>query len=365
MHEKGFQAKVFLSCTFEDAERVAVLRQWLVDAGHIPWIEYVDILPGEDRHQAIVNSLHESQFIFICLSKKSLRERGDYQAQIREALEIWKEMLADDIFIIPVLLEDCDIPENIRIYQPVFLYQQDSWSRLEKAIQIGLEKRQKKVPITPASINKVTSNSDYQYDVFLSFPCKEFRPVIETWAELHFIGLLHHFLEHYLGRYPLIYIARLEDKPLDHSIHSTYKYVLAHTRCLIPIWAPAYFLLSWPRYECSMMKNREVFSGVKYGTFESPPHLILPVIGSDGTSFPDYTKEIPALNCSAYVKDSLAFKNTPKWEEYEGLVEHWIRDVVTDSIRRAPVWTPEWQTADVIPYPPVQRPIFPFTTMYK
>jgi Tol biopolymer transport system component len=134
-------AQVFLSYAREDAEKVKRLYQKLSDAGFKPWMDKKDILPGERWQSSIWKAIRGSDFFLVCLSANSVDRRGWIQREIKQALDIWQEKLEDDIYLIPVRLEDCEVPESLRDFQWVNLFEENGWTRLVKAIQVGMKRR--------------------------------------------------------------------------------------------------------------------------------------------------------------------------------------------------------------------------------
>jgi hypothetical protein len=134
-------AQVFLGYAREDEEKVEQLYQKLADAGFKPWMAKKDILPGEEWELAIQKAIQRSDFFLACLSANSVNKRGYLQKEIKDALDIWQKMLEDDIYLIPVRLEDCKVPESLRKFHWVDLFEEDGWTRLVEAIQVGIERR--------------------------------------------------------------------------------------------------------------------------------------------------------------------------------------------------------------------------------
>jgi hypothetical protein len=134
-------AQIFLSHAREDKEEVESLYQKLSDAGFTPWMDTKDILPGEKWKSSIQKAIQRSDFFLACLSANSVNKRGWIQREIRGALDMWQEKLEDDIYLIPVRLEDCEAPERLRDFQWVNLFEEDGWTRLVEAIQVGIERR--------------------------------------------------------------------------------------------------------------------------------------------------------------------------------------------------------------------------------
>ena len=134
-------AQIFLSYAREDADKVESLYQELSDAGFKPWMAPKDVVPGEKWPSAIRRAIRDSDFFLVCLSANSVSKRGWVQREMKQALDLWQEQLEDDIYLIPVRLEDCEAPESLREFQWVNLFEADGWAQLEKAIQVGVERR--------------------------------------------------------------------------------------------------------------------------------------------------------------------------------------------------------------------------------
>jgi hypothetical protein len=139
-------AQIFLSYAQDDEEKIEKLYQKLSDAGFKPWMDNKDILPGERRRSSIRKAIRHSDFFLACLTANSVNKRGEFQSEIRSALDIWQEKLDSDIYLIPVRLEDCQVPESLGDFQCVNPFKEDGWTRLLKAIQEGMERRRAETP---------------------------------------------------------------------------------------------------------------------------------------------------------------------------------------------------------------------------
>ena len=68
------------------------------------------------------------------MSTRSVKKRGFLQKELVYALEVWKEKLEDDIYLIPVRLDKCDIPERLSGFEWVDLFEPDGLGRLAESI---------------------------------------------------------------------------------------------------------------------------------------------------------------------------------------------------------------------------------------
>jgi hypothetical protein len=69
-------------------------------------------MPGQNWPRAIERAIDSSDFFIACLSRRALVKRGHFQCELRYALELTKHLPLDDIFVLPVRLDDCDVPRS-------------------------------------------------------------------------------------------------------------------------------------------------------------------------------------------------------------------------------------------------------------
>jgi len=144
--ELKYQGRVFLSYAKEGSEQAKKIYNELAKAGLNPWMDIMDIFPGEEYGKSITQALNKSDFVIICLAKDSIK-RGFSQSEIRQVMDIWQESLAaDDIYLIPVRLEDCDIPERLAEFNCIDLYKDDGWDKLIEVLKEGQKRRGREMP---------------------------------------------------------------------------------------------------------------------------------------------------------------------------------------------------------------------------
>jgi hypothetical protein len=99
--------RVFISYAREDAEIARRVYDDLESADLQPWIDTVDLFPGERWELGIRNAMRGCDFFLALLSKNSISKRGYIQKELREALLLLEKFPLDEIFVIPVRLEEC------------------------------------------------------------------------------------------------------------------------------------------------------------------------------------------------------------------------------------------------------------------
>jgi hypothetical protein len=106
-----------------------------------PWLDKKNLRPGENWRIAIRRAIRESRFFIVLISSSILKRRFIHR-EIKEALDILDEFIETDIFIIPVRLDDCDIPyEKLKGIQYVDLFPKEMRSqRVKEIIQMMKDK---------------------------------------------------------------------------------------------------------------------------------------------------------------------------------------------------------------------------------
>lgn len=72
--------------------------------------------------------------VVVCLSKQ-FNKAGFRQKKVRLALDPAMEPPEGEIFIIPVRLEKCDMPDPLRRWQRVYLFEADGYKNLMRVLR--------------------------------------------------------------------------------------------------------------------------------------------------------------------------------------------------------------------------------------
>lgn len=106
--------RIFLAYVREDVEAVRRLYAELKRAGYRPWMDQEELLPGQNWPRAIDHAIDVCDFFIPCFSKKAVPKRGVFQSELRYALDCAAKLPLDDIFLVPVRLDDCVLPYRIQ-----------------------------------------------------------------------------------------------------------------------------------------------------------------------------------------------------------------------------------------------------------
>ncbi len=84
-----------------------------------PWFDEEDLLPGEKWQASVVEAVRQSHAVIILLSKEAVANEGFFHKELNLALDTANEKPEDTIFIIPVRLDDCTVPQRLLPYHYV------------------------------------------------------------------------------------------------------------------------------------------------------------------------------------------------------------------------------------------------------
>ncbi len=105
--------RVFLAYAEEDRADVKRLYTALQKSGFEPWMDREKLLPGQNWPRAIERAIDISEFFICCFSSRSVAKRGHFQCELDYALNVAARVPAEEIFFLPVRLNDCEVPREI------------------------------------------------------------------------------------------------------------------------------------------------------------------------------------------------------------------------------------------------------------
>jgi uncharacterized protein YegL len=131
--------RVFLCHASGDKPAVRLLYGKLKSEGIEPWLDEEDLIPGQDWQLEIPKAVRAADAVIVCLSKASVNKRGYIQKEIAYALDAASEQPEGNIFLIPLKLEECEVPDRIRRWHWVNYYEVHGHNRLLRALSLLAE----------------------------------------------------------------------------------------------------------------------------------------------------------------------------------------------------------------------------------
>jgi hypothetical protein len=126
----GIGLRVFLCHSSRDKPAVRDLYNKLKRDGFKPWLDEVNLLPGQDWDRTIRAAVRGSDIVVVCMSPSSITKEGYIQKEIRLVLDVADEKPDGRVFIIPACLEPCEVPERLSRWQWVNLFEAKGYERL-------------------------------------------------------------------------------------------------------------------------------------------------------------------------------------------------------------------------------------------
>lgn len=127
---------IFLCHSSDDKPAVRDLYWKLKShSGLKPWLDEEDLVTGQDWELEIRKAVKNSDVIVVCLSNGSINKRGFVQKEIKYALDVADEQPEGTIFLIPLRLEECEVPDRLRSKHWVDYSRSDGYERLLAALR--------------------------------------------------------------------------------------------------------------------------------------------------------------------------------------------------------------------------------------
>lgn len=126
--------RVFLCHSSADKPVVRDLYRRLQADGFAPWLDEQELLPGQQWMEQILAAVIGCDAVIICLSQRSVTKEGYLQKEIREVLYAAEEKPESSILIVPLRLDDVEVPRSLSQWQWADLFREGGYSRLIGAL---------------------------------------------------------------------------------------------------------------------------------------------------------------------------------------------------------------------------------------
>ena len=127
--------QVFLSYAVEDRQPVDRLYKYLTTKGLNVWMDAYSLEGGEDWDHTIAREITSSTVFLACMSETSVQKEGNVQMELRRAQEQQNKMPQGHRYIVPVMLEPCEIPSSLSRYHAIDLSRSAGYEATYDAIR--------------------------------------------------------------------------------------------------------------------------------------------------------------------------------------------------------------------------------------
>jgi TIR domain len=188
--------QIFIAHANEDELKARELFTYLEQSGFDPWLDKKKLLPGQNWRDEIPKALKKSDFFIACLSSQSVSKKGYIQREFKQALNLLAEMPTGTIYLIPLKLDECEVPDlrqneygvNLRDIQWLNYWEEDGYEKLVLSIRHQWDNRQSQNPLTGkksnSSSSKINSSEIKRLEQVYSQLDKEAKELLDIIAKL-------------------------------------------------------------------------------------------------------------------------------------------------------------------------------------
>jgi len=127
--------KVFLCHASEDKETVRQLYHQLKADGMDPWLDEVNLRPGQEWQREIPRAVRDADVVLVCLSNASIDKDGFVKREIQFAVDAVNKNPDVEGYLIPLRFEDCSVPDSLIRWQWVDLFNEGGYARLIESMR--------------------------------------------------------------------------------------------------------------------------------------------------------------------------------------------------------------------------------------
>lgn len=127
--------RIFLLYARGDQDLVRRLYRRIVKEGADVWLDREKLLPGQDWQHEIHKAIHDSDLVIVCLSRRFNRQGGYRHEELRVAVKKANSLREGSIFILPIRLDRCEMPESLRRWQRMDLFEPDGYKKMVTALR--------------------------------------------------------------------------------------------------------------------------------------------------------------------------------------------------------------------------------------
>ncbi len=140
--------RVFLCHASQDKPAVRGVYQKLAAETWIdPWLDEERLLPGQDWNLEIEKAVEASDAVIVFVSGTSIAKEGYVQKELRQVLDQALEKPEGVIFILPIRLDDCPLPRQLRDRQYLDYFPKSKQAAAYEKLKAGLQARREHLGI--------------------------------------------------------------------------------------------------------------------------------------------------------------------------------------------------------------------------
>ena len=131
----------FISYAEGDLHKAREVYEYLAENGHRPWLDDVELFPGQAWEQEIRRAIRSSDVFIACLSARSVDKRGIFRKELKKAFELLAKFPERQVFTIPLRFDKCEVPEQFRVIHHLDWFHQDARPKLLQTIALRTQNK--------------------------------------------------------------------------------------------------------------------------------------------------------------------------------------------------------------------------------
>ncbi|MDX7764100.1 TIR domain-containing protein [Aeromonas caviae] len=185
--------KIFISYAKEDRAQALIYFNRLSEEGFHPWIDINKLLPGQNWEAEIERAFSDANVVILLLSKNSVSKRGFVQREANDAIERLRYKHPTDIYVIPLLLDQCEVPSHIAgRLQYLDVNTPGAWEQVLTSLKIAAKQQSIEIinglPIGPFRVFTERFEEQWRgapgHDISIEYPRFESAQQLEIAKEL-------------------------------------------------------------------------------------------------------------------------------------------------------------------------------------
>jgi hypothetical protein len=143
--------------------------------GFLPWLDEEDLIPGQRWQDEIPAAVRASDVVVVCVSHSSVNKEGYVQKEIKFVLDVSEEKPEGTIFVIPIRIEEVEVPRSLSQWQWVNWLDKNGYKRLLLALHTRAKALGLTVPPLTPQLPTTPSASPIEKKSLTAFTPKEIR----------------------------------------------------------------------------------------------------------------------------------------------------------------------------------------------
>ena len=126
--------QVFIIYSRSDIENVRELTEKLRENGFNPWLDVDEITPGQIWKNTVTDALEKSAVALVIISENFLESKGFVKSELEKAMDVLHDPDEDKSPVIPVRVEEVEVPDKLKHVQCVNYFEDDGFVTLVKGL---------------------------------------------------------------------------------------------------------------------------------------------------------------------------------------------------------------------------------------